>query len=324
METGSQLVKVNAAGAPAVSLEQLGAQAREYISQAKAKNTQRAYKNDWQHFVSWCDSQPLPCIPASEETVALYLAAHAQQLAVSTLQRRLVAIGQAHAAAGYADPGKGLAVRSVWQGIRRARGVAPKGKAPAVAQDVIQMVTALPGGMLGARDRALLLVGFAGAFRRSELVGLNREDVSFTLEGAVITLRRSKTDQEGEGRQVGIPRGRHAETCPARALAAWFEAAGITAGPVFRAVNRHGQVLGRLSGYAVALIVKRAAAGAGLDPAVYAGHSLRAGLATSAAAAGVSERAIMKQTGHRSERMVRRYIREGSLFRDNAAASLGL
>ena len=186
------------------------------------------------------------------------------------------------------------------------------------------MVATLPDNLLGLRDRALLLIGFAGAFRRSELVSLDVEDVEECAEGLRVTLRRSKTDQEGAGEVKGIPYGRKLETCPVRALRAWLEAAGITAGPIFRSVNRHGQVQpGRLSDKAVALVVKRAAEAAGFDATRYAGHSLRTGLTTSAAAAGVQERDIMRQTGHRSVNMVRRYIREGELFRSNAAAQVG-
>lgn len=319
-----ELVRAEQAEVPA-ELVQLGEQAREYIGQSKAENTLRAYRGDWAHFAAWCEGKGVPALPASPEVVALYLTAHGDTLSVGTLGRRLVAIGQALQAAGHEDATKAPAVKAVWKGIRRAKGVAPKGKAAVLIDELRRMVEALPEGLLGARDRALLLVGFAGAFRRSELVGINREDVSFTLEGAVVTLRRSKTDQEGEGRKVGIPRGRHADTCPVRALTAWLEKAGISEGPVFRPVNRHGQVLpGRLSGNAVSEVVKRSARAAGLDAANYAGHSLRAGLATSAAAAGVSERSIMKQTGHRSTTMVRRYIRDGSLFRENAAAVVGL
>jgi len=150
-------------------------------------------------------------------------------------------------------------------------------------------------------------------------------DVTTTRDGLVVNLRRSKTDQEGEGRRVGIPYGSRPATCPVRAVQDWLAASRLRAGPLFRGVNRHGQVRAtRLSDRAVALVVKRAAEAAGLDPARYAGHSLRAGLATAAAAAGVSERAIMAQTGHKSLPMVRRYIREGSLFNDNAAAEVGL
>ena len=150
-------------------------------------------------------------------------------------------------------------------------------------------------------------------------------DVRCERDGLVVTLRHSKTDQEGEGRRVGLPYGSRPETCPVRALQDWLAAGGIQTGPLFRAVDRHGRVgAGRLSDRAVALVVQRAATAAGLDPARYAGHSLRSGLATAAAQAGVSERAIMAQTGHRALAMVRRYIREGSLFRDNAAAAVGL
>jgi integrase len=184
------------------------------------------------------------------------------------------------------------------------------------------MVETLQESLIGARDRALLLVGFAGAFRRSELVALDVRDVAFTTEGLMITLRRSKTDQEGQGRSVGLPYGSRLETCPVRSLRAWLALSEITSGPLFRPINRHGTMAeGRLSDRAVALVVKRTAKAAGLDPAKYAGHSLRAGLATSAAAAGVSERAIMNQTGHKSAATVRKYIREGSLFRENAAAA---
>jgi integrase len=187
------------------------------------------------------------------------------------------------------------------------------------------MVAALPPGSIGIRDRALLLVGFAGAFRRSELVGLNREDVEFVSEGLVTTLRRSKTDQEGHGRKVAVPFGSNLETCPVRALQAWLDISKIASGAIFHPINRHGRIQpGRLSGEAVAIVVKRYAAACGKDASHFAGHSLRAGLATQAAIAGVSERSIMNQTGHRSTAMVRRYIRDGSLFRDNAAGRVGL
>jgi integrase len=151
------------------------------------------------------------------------------------------------------------------------------------------------------------------------------ENCDFGKDGLTVTLRRSKTDQEGQGRKVGIPYGSNPETCPVRVLQAWMEQAALTSGPVFRAINRHEQVQpGRLAPAEVARIVKKLALRAGLDPAKYAGHSLRAGHATSAAVAGASERSIMQQTGHRSVMMVRRYIREGSLFRENSAGKLGL
>jgi len=185
--------------------------------------------------------------------------------------------------------------------------------------------TLSPTSLIGVRDRALLLVGFAGAFRRSELVSLDVADVAFGADGLIVQLRRSKTDQEGEGRKVGLPFGSNPLTCPVRAVRAWLDVAVIVRGPIFRPVDRHGNVAGtQLTDQSVALVVKRCAKAAGLDPRRYAGHSLRSGLATAAAMADVSERAIMAQTGHKSLPMVRRYIRDGSLFRRNAAAAVGL
>jgi integrase len=162
-------------------------------------------------------------------------------------------------------------------------------------------VDAADDGLIGCRDRALVLLGFAGAFRRSELVALEVADCVFGREGLTVLLRRSKTDQDGQGRKVGIPYGSNPETCPMRVLQRWLEQSGVTTGPVFRSLNRHGQVQpAGLSGIDVARVVKKLAERAGLDPAKFAGHSLRAGHATAAAIAGASERSIMNQTGHRS------------------------
>jgi len=172
------------------------------------------------------------------------------------------------------------------------------------------------------RDRSLLLVGFAGAFRRSELASLNLGDVLFTTDGLTVRLRRSKTDPEGAGRKVGIPFGSKASTCPVRALRAWLEAAGIDQGPLFHHVTRHGGLRKRLSGHAVGAIVKPAAAHAGLEAARFGGHSLRTGLATAAARAGKPEHVIARQTGHKSIAQLRDYVREGDLFEENAAAGL--
>lgn len=301
-------------------------QAKEYVAHSKADNTLRAYRSDWRSFEDWCNGQGAHALPAAPEVVALYLTFLAGQgIKSSTIQRRVTAISQAHQAAGVDNPTRHQAVKAVMAGIRRVHGTRQEGKAPALTDDIRAMLDTLPQNLLGLRDRALLLVGFAGALRRSELVGLDVANVEQTKQGLVVTLYRSKTDQEGAGRKVGVPYGSNPDTCPVRAFQGWLEASGITSGPLFRSVNRHGQLqAGRLSDKAVALVVKRAAEAAGLDATRYAGHSLRAGLATAAAAAGVSERAIMNQTGHRSVNMVRRYIREGSLFRENAAAGVGL
>jgi site-specific recombinase XerD len=300
--------------------------AREYVRQAKASNTRRAYASDWRHFTAWCAGHGLAPLPASPDTVALYLSALAHAAKTSTIGRRVSSISQAHQMAGYdPPPTRHITVRTVLAGIRRTKGTAEAGKRPIVTEDLRRIVAELGDSGQGIRDRALLLVGFAGAFRRSELVGLDVGDLEFNPEGLVVNLKRSKTDQEGQGRKVGIPYGSNPQTCPIRAVKAWLEVLGVTEGPLFRRIDRHGRVFGeRLSDRGVALIVKRLAGQAGFDSAVYAGHSLRAGLATAAASAGVSERAIMAQTGHRSLTTLRRYIREGSLFLENAAAKVGL
>ena len=308
-----------------VSLATYGQQARDYARQAKSHNTRRAYASDWDDFARWCQPYGFVPLPAKPETVALYLTALADALKPSTLGRRLATISQVHQVAGHETPTTAAPVRLVWAGIRRAKGTDQHGKAPAVTPELRRMVDTLEDSLIGVRDRALLLIGFAGAFRRSELVGLDVKDVHCGHDGLTVFIRKSKTDQEGQGRKVGIPYGSHPHTCPVRAYAGWLEKCGLTEGPVFRSVTRHGKLQpGRLSDRAVALIVKRAAEKAGLDPDKYAGHSLRAGLATSAAQAGVSERSIMAQTGHKSVVVARRYIRDGSLFRDNAAAQVGL
>jgi integrase len=243
----------------------------------------------------------------------------------STLTRRLSAISQAHQLAGLESPTHDMKVRTLMAGIRRAKGMAPSAKHPLRTEELRRMLRRLPNSFQGLRDRALLLVGFAAALRRSELVALNVEDLAFSADGLVVSQRRSKTDQEGQGRQIGVPFGAHSETCPVRSAQAWVEFLDETSGPLFRPIDRHNHVSPRrLSDRAVALILKRAAARVDLDPAGLAGHSLRAGLATSAAAAGVPERIIMAQTGHRSLPALRRYIREGSLFRENAAGKVGL
>jgi integrase len=307
-------------------LELVADDARDFAAHAKAPNTLKAYRIDWAHFSEWCAVHRLECLPAAPNTVALYLSDLARTHKVSTLYRRLSGISQAHQAAGFPTPTTDAQVRLVFQGIRRTLGSAPDQKNAAITVEVRTMVETLSStSLIGVRDRALLLVGFAGAFRRSELVSLDVADIAFNSDGLVVQLRRSKTDQEGEGRKVGLPFGSNPLTCPVRALRAWLDVAAIASGPIFRSVDRHGNVSAqRLTDQSVALVVKRCARAAGLDWERYAGHSLRSGLATAAAMADVSERAIMAQTGHKSLPMVRRYIRDGSLFRRNAAAAVGL
>jgi integrase len=301
--------------------------AEAYSRASKAENTRRNYRSHWQQFAAWCGSAGLESLPAKPETVAGYIAQLAETHKPGTIGCHLTAIASAHKSRGYPSPASMQhgAVSAVWQGIKRTHGTAQEQKAPLLVPDLRRIAENLPDKLIGVRDRALLLLGFASACRRSEIVGFDIEDLQFSTDGATVALKRSKTDQTGQGRKIGIPYGSNPETCPVRALKAWIEVSGIETGPLFPRINRHGQMLpGRLSGPAVALIVKRHAAAAGLDTSKYAGHSLRAGLATSAAIAGASERSIMNQTGHRSSNMVRRYIRDASLFRENAAAVVGL
>jgi site-specific recombinase XerD len=305
-------------------LEPLRTQVREYVRASKAENTIRGYQSDWRDFCAWCESRGGLCpLPAAADAVAAYIAECAGRLKPGSIQRRLNAIAEAHKAAGLESPTHAPIVRNMLKGIRRTLGTAPAQKTATLTDDIRAMIDATDAGIIGVRDRALILLGFAGAFRRSELVRLNVEDCAFGKDGLTVTLRRSKIDQTGEGRKIGIPYGSNPETCPVRTVQAWTEQAGVTAGPLFRSINRHGRVQpGRLSGIDVARVTKKLAARAGLDPAKYAGHSLRAGHATAAAIAGASERSIMKQTGHRSVQMVRRYIRD--CFGENSAGKLGL
>jgi len=296
---------------------------RGYLDAAQAEATREAYRSDLAEFGAWCEARNLPSLPATPQTVARYLVDRAQTFKVSTLTRRLSAIAQAHQARGHDTPTASILVRKVFAGIRRKHGAAPAGKTPILPDDLKLMVGHLGDDASDLRDRAILLVGFAGALRRSEIVGLNVGDLVTRREGMILTLRRSKTDQEGAGVLKGIPRGRDKALCPVRAVEAWIKAAQIAEGPLFRPVDRFGRVSpDRLADYTVVRVVKRLVEAIGLEPAEYGGHSLRAGLATAAAAAGKAERDIMRQTGHKSTAMVRRYIRIGELFADNAADGL--
>jgi site-specific recombinase XerD len=306
---------------PLPSLEQ----AREFIRASKAPSTLRGYQSDSRHFCAWREGHSQCPLPASPEAVASYIAECAGHLKPGSIQRRLNAIAEAHKAAGAESPTRHAIVANTIKGIRRTLGTAPVQKAAALTEDVRAMVAATDEGLIGLRDRALILLGFAGAFRRSELVGFDAEDCAFGRDGLTVTLRRSKTDQNGEGRKIGIPYGSNPDTCPVRTIQSWMEVGAVATGPLFRPVNRHKQVQpGRLCGIDVARVVKKLAQRAGLDAAKYAGHSLRAGHATTAAIAGVSERVIMAQTGHRSAQTLRRYFRDANLFRENSAGKLGL
>jgi integrase len=315
----------------------------DYARAARAASTWKAYDADLRHFRAWCAAQPgTPvAVPASALTVAGYLTALADGgYKPSTIRRRLAALSVAHQLAkAPVNPAASVEVATVWDGIRRVHGVRPERKAALETTLLTRVLAALdeppapgaepagPAAALAAvRDRALLLVGFAGCLRRSELVGLDVSDVEVTADGLVLSVRSSKTDQQGAGALVGVAYGSYRPTCPVRSWQAWTAAARVEDGPAFRGINRHGQVrAGRLHTSSVARIVQRRARAAGLDPADFAGHSLRSGFATAAARAGASDRAIMRQGRWRSAASLDSYVRAGRLFdRDNPSSQVGL
>lgn len=288
----------------------------ELVHAALANSSRTAYQSDLNHFLAWGGS-----IPCASEVVANYLAAHAGHLSVATLSRRVVSIGKAHTSQNLPSPSKSDLVKTVMRGIRRTHGSAQRQVAPAIKEDILAMVSKLDGTK-GVRDRALLLVGFAGAFRRSELVFITVDDIEFVKQGLLVQLTRSKTDQEGLGRRIAIPYAR-GSVCAVHALQAWLTASGITSGLIFRGVTRHGRISDKgMTPQSVALVVKERAQAVGLDSARYSGHSLRAGLVTSATQAGVLSNKIQQQTGHKSLEMLNRYIRDANVFVDNAASIL--
>lgn len=298
----------------------------ELLRESRSARTWQAYESDLRAWRRWCADNEVDPLPVSSETVVWWLQSQAAQgYAVSTISRRMVTIRQAHRKAGHPDPTDDEGVRTVWQGVRRRLGTAQRQAKPIIIETLRRLVDVLDDDLAGLRDRALLVVGFAGGFRRSEVAALTVDDVERHEGGLVVLIRRAKGDQEGRGRRVGLPYGSNPATCPVRTLTAWLDAAEIEEGPIFRPVTMHGRMGSRaLSGRAVAEIIKRTVLRAGLDPTRFSGHSLRAGLVTSAAAAGASEISISQQTGHRSMAILRRYVREADPFRTNAATVVGL
>lgn len=307
----------DAAETRAINCTVLAERVADLVASSISENTRRAYQSDLAHFETWGGS-----VPAAPTMVASYLAAHAEELSVATLVRRVATISKAHEARGLPNPCRSEIVRATLRGIKRTRGTAQQQARPLVREDLLRVLDSLGQAAKDIRDGALLLLGFAGGFRRSELVGLDRADIEHVRQGLIVTLRFSKTDQEGAGRKVGIPHGR-TRHCPVAAVDIWLALSGIDDGPIFRPVDRHGHVhTERLSGEAVSLVIKERVAAAGIDPSGFSGHSLRAGFATSAAQAGVSTIKIRAQTGHASDAMLSRYIRDGQLFVHNAAGAL--
>jgi integrase len=247
-------------------VEDLLARARAYVTHSHAKNTLDAYAADWKHFSAWCDDHKRRALPASPETILCYVVDLVDRYTVATIDRRLSSIGYYHKQARHGLPTKDPEVERTMRGIRRAKGIAPNGKSPILTPLLRQMVAALSDDLPGLRDKALLLIGFAGAFRRSELVGLQVRDIQIGDAGLIVTLRRSKTDQEGASFTKGIPIGIRDATCPKCGLEAWLQLAGITSGPVFRPIDRWGHVGDHaLSSLGVARAVKRALTAIGLE-----------------------------------------------------------
>lgn len=310
-------------------LEQTAQRANFYADAALSANTARMYAGDWARWCGWTDSNHLdPHGPPGQ--VALYLVHLADNGAkVATITRALSAISLGYRSKQLGSPRQDPAVQLVLRGIKRKIGVAPEQVEAILPSHLKAMVEALPADAVNrlrsVRNRAALAIGWAGGFRRSELLALDLRDVQKVPEGLRVTIRRSKTDQEGKGRVIGLPYAGVLGVCPVRSYDAWIEAAGLVGqeGPVFRAVTPDGQDVtdNRLSDRAFADVIATAARLAGLEGR-FAGHSLRAGLVTSAAAAGKPVHAIMRQTGHKTLEVLLRYVREQGIFQDNAASGL--
>ena len=303
--------------AVSVDLAPLAERATAYAAAATSENTRRAYRAAWADFAGWCQERHLEALPASEATVGLFLADRAPTLKNASLRMRLVAITRAHRARGFHLDTKAPHIRDVLQGIARTHGTAVTKKAPATLDVVRDAVRALSDEytLRSLRDRAIMLLGFAAALRRSEISAIDLAHIRLTPEGLILTLPRRKTDQVGTGTEIGVPSGQDARYCPVRTAKAWIERAALGDGPLFRSISRADRPKApRLSDRDVARVIQSAVRRAGYDPQEFGGHSLRAGFATAAGRAGVPERLIMLQTGHKSLPVLRGYIRRGSLF----------
>jgi site-specific recombinase XerD len=283
----------------------------------------RAYKADWADWCAWCARHGKRPLPAEPRSLRDYLIDLAVVLKVSTLRRRLAAVGRAHKLAGYQLDRLDPAIYHAMRRVARAKGQAPAGRAELMTADLLAMLKGLTPDLRGVRDRAILLLGFAAGLRRSEIVDLKVNDIEWRRDGVTLKLRRSKTDQEGRGQEAGVLYGKRQGTCPVRALKRWLEAAGHRDGPVFRAVAR-GRILERgLTGWMVWDLVKRCAARAGLDPKQLGAHSLRVGHVTQARANGADLSHAKRQLRHKRLETTEGYDR-GRALRDSTSGKLGL
>jgi site-specific recombinase XerD len=315
------LVKLDSHVPALVSLDDDRQAAHDYQLAEKAPSTRAAYTADARHFSGWCTARGLCPLPADPDTVAAYLASLARAgLAPSSIGRRVSAVQYLHRLGGFASPTQAEAVRITMAGIRRTADFTSRRKSAATHELVRAMLDTCGDDTTGLRDRALLALGFAGAFRRSELVALRLDDLEEVPDGYRVTIRRSKTDQVGEGQQIVIPRG--ARIRPVEAVQTWLARAGVTDGLLFRRLHRYGAVRqAGITPHMVARVIKGRCQLAGLDPAIFSGHSLRAGFLTSAAEAGASVFKMMEVSRHKSVDVLSGYVRRANLFVDHAGAS---
>lgn len=300
----------------------LSANAKRRLKKSKAYNTFKAYASDWSNFSDWCQCHEKCDLPALPETIVNYINDLADDTKANTVSRHVTAISENHIAAGYGgryNPAKDGMVRAAMAAIRREKGTFQHGKSPILIETLYLLADCFSNTELTSlRDKALIFLGFAGAFRRSELVHIQREELTFTPQGLIIFVPQSKGDPFGHGSLIGIPYAPDKDICAVRALKAWLNASDIQSGPIFRPFTRlHALRNTQLSDKSVALVIKKYAKLAGLDEKQFAGHSLRRGFVTSAAQHDVDILSIMRQTRHKSEKMVHRYIEQGNIFKEN-------
>jgi len=298
------------------------------LKSSKASNTVRAYNSDFNDFSLFCVQNGFKQLPSEPKIVSLYLThLSTKEIKMSTLKRRLVSIAVIHKLKGYYLDTKHPSIVENIMGIKRRKGSIQKGKKPLLINYLKELINVIDKSrdeeIKKLRDRTIILIGFSGGFRRNEIVSLDYDDLDFVTEGVKINLKRSKTDQFGEGSLKGLPYFDNSKYCPVLSIQKYLEKSNINAGALFRRFNK-GSILSkdRLTDQTVALLIKKYLQLAGIDSKNYSGHSLRSGFATSAAESGAEERSIMAMTGHKSTEMVRRYIKEANLFKNNALNKL--
>ena len=299
------------------------------LKSSKANNTLRAYKSDFKDFSSFCAKHGLNSLPTEPKIVSIYLTHLSKSYKISTLRRRLVSISMVHKLKGhYLDSKHPIIVENL-MGIRRVKGSIQNGKKPLLINHLKLIINVINdqknNEIKKFRDKSVILIGFGGGFRRTELISINHEDLEFVPEGLKITIRKSKTDQFGEGMIKGLPYFANEEYCPVVNLKKWLEISKINSGPIFRRFSK-GPFLteNRLTDQSVVLLIKKYLNLAGIENQNFAGHSLRSGFATVAAESGADERSIMAMTGHKTTQMVRRYIKEANIFKNNALNKVNL